>query len=1007
MNEEEVFQSARRIEDPAERRVFVERACAGDTVLVERIAKLLRVCTEDNTFLASPAVETLDTNFREPLESIGSQAGPYRLVELIGEGGFGLVYRAEQEQPVRRSVAIKLIKPGMDSRQTVARFQAEQQALALMNHPSIADIFDCGQTVSGRPWFAMEYVPGNSITDFADEQKMEVRERLVLMLEVCSAVEHAHQKGVIHRDLKPSNILVSRDNGQAQLKVIDFGIAKAVQGSLSGGLSITQGVCLMGTPLYMSPEQVDSSPNNVDTRSDIYSLGVILYELLTGRTPLDRQQLASFSLDQVMKLIREHEPPRPSQVYRSSDSIANSSAVNRGMTISGLAAICRQDLDWIVMKCLEKDKQRRYQSVSELRNDLQRYLNGKTVLAGPPSRILQLRKLIRRNQGAFLAVTAILLSLLLGLGLSVSQAVRATRAEVAAKRDRDIAIAEQSRADEENQIAQAVTRFVMDDLLGQADLSNQPDDSQRDPEVKVKELIRRASQRVGDRFSDKPQIEIAIRRTLSSAWLALGEIPAAVEHAREAVRLSQFQYQPDDRQRQISDQILAQALVEAGQSAEAIQLATQVHDYFQSTLGEDHIDTQRSTGLLASALNIGGLLKESEELLKQTLVRRQQLLGAEHDETLRASYNLATVQAKLGKLGQAEEIFRNSVKQRMQNNQADHPETVREMLALASVLQLQEKFEESERFYHQADELAQELLGHDHPVTLNIANDLANLYASTQREELAGQMYQKVMGARKKKLGDNHPATWDAMNNLAIHLAENGNTDQAMPLLTEVVRLRQETHGMAHLDTVLALNNLAYLHRSLGNEAQAIDCYQDAIQGAEQTLPDDHPQLITMKTNLAIAFRENDLPDRAELLLTEVLAAARKRYGEFSKDVATTLGRLALVLHVQEKFDEAEGIARQQLAIRIQLHPQLWTTAWSRSLLGTILASQDKFDEASTNLVEGATFISKNLDQVPEVGLSNARQSLDWVVEFFEKTGDADQAEYWRGIRDAKFSKDG
>lgn len=1001
MTEEEIFQHARRIEDPAQRDRYLQVACRDEPQQLARIEKLLKIDREETHFLESPALETQTALASFSELSLGSQVGPYRLVELLGEGGFGLVYRAQQDSPVRRQVALKLIKPGMDSQQLLARFQVEQQALAMMNHPNIAAIFDCGHTPSGHPWFAMEYVPGSSITAYCDSQRLDIQKRLTLMLSVCSALEHAHQKGIIHRDLKPSNILASTTSisgsvAETQVKVIDFGIAKAMQGSMIDFPTITQGQCWIGTPLYMSPEQADGRQQDVDTRSDIYSMGTILYELITGKPPLARQQRVDSSIDQVLLAIRETEPTSLSHFFHQATDEAVSSAELRNSSPAAIASYCHRDLNWIVMKCLEKDRQRRYQSASELRGDLQQFLNGGIVQAGPPSALWQLRKMARRYRRTVLAGSAVLLSLIFGLAVSISQAIRATRAETIAQQERDQAIIERKRADDENQVAQAVTQFLIDDLLGQANIANQIDAEPRDPDIKARDLVDRASRKVGDRFQQQPSVEVSVRNTLSSAWLALGDTPAAVEQAREAVRLADSNFTQSDRPCLLARQVLAAALVEAGQAAEATELMAQVREHRLQTLGEDHLDTVQATNQLAKALDAAGKLQESEQLLKDGLVRMQVLLGADHDETLKIQHNLAVLWAKQGKFTEAQTAFRETVDRRIRSGGDDHPMTVRGLLSLASTLQLQEKFAEAEPIYEQADELAKRLLGQDHPVTLSIANDLANLYSSTGRVELAGELYEYVLQHQRRTQGEDNPAVWDAMNNLAIFYAERGKSEQALEMLTEVVQRRTTVHGSAHPDTILGNNNLAYLCQTVGKFDQAVSCYQAAIQGAQQTFPEDHPQVIVLKTNLAGLLMKTDQPHQAEPIYRELSRAILGRYGEISKEYASLLGRWALALHVQGKNTEAESIADKHWSVRMQLFPEQWTTAWAQSLLGRVQAALGKQTEAEDHLLSGANAIIEQMNQVPDSGRENAQQSIDWMVEFYEQTKDSAKADAWR-----------
>jgi serine/threonine protein kinase len=425
-SEKHILETARRL--PAEERtVFLEKTCGADSQTRQRLESQL--AARPSTRTAVPSTygpsgtivtdddATIGETMRVPAEeALGAVIGRYKLVEKIGEGGFGLVYVAEQMEPVKRQVALKIIKLGMDTRQVVARFEAERQALALMEHPNIAKVLDAGATDTGRPFFVMELVRGAKITEYCDRHKLPTRKRLDLFILVCRAIAHAHQKGIIHRDIKPSNILVRLHDGVALPKVIDFGIAKATQGSLTAKTVHTQFDQFVGTPAYMSPEQAEAGGLDVDTRSDIYSLGVLLYELLTGETPLESKNLLARSFDEMRRLIQEWEPQRPStRLHKQNAGDQTTTAQRHGTDVPKLINLVRGDLDWVVMKCLEKDRSRRYDSVVQLTADIQRFLNNEPVMARPPSNLYRFQKLVRRHRLAFAAGSAILASLIIGL----------------------------------------------------------------------------------------------------------------------------------------------------------------------------------------------------------------------------------------------------------------------------------------------------------------------------------------------------------------------------------------------------------------------------------------------------------------------------------------------------------------------------------------------------------------------------------------------------------------
>jgi WD40 repeat protein/serine/threonine protein kinase len=445
--EEELFETARKLTDPAERAAYLEAACVGNPTLRQQLEALLVGYVRSDEFFAYGAKAVDPSRILLPdAEKPGDRIGRYKLLQQIGEGGCGVVYMAEQEVPVHRRVALKVIKLGMDTKSVVARFEAERQVLALMDHPHIAKVFDAGATETGRPYFVMELVCGLKLTDYCDQNQLSTIVRLELFVRVCHAVQHAHQKGIIHRDLKPSNILVTVNDGVAVPKVIDFGIAKAVQGRLSDQTLFTAFEQFLGTPAYMSPEQATMSSLDVDTRSDIYSLGVLLYELLTGTTPFETTELLAAGLDEMRRAIREKEPPRPSTCVAShlaAGHVRLESASQKGAGPEGepgaflrrrpqesnLINLLSGDLDWIVMKCLEKERTRRYETANGLAMDIARYLHDEPVLARPPSLLYRFQKFARRNQLAVVAGLAIILSLLLGISATIWQSVQATHAK--------------------------------------------------------------------------------------------------------------------------------------------------------------------------------------------------------------------------------------------------------------------------------------------------------------------------------------------------------------------------------------------------------------------------------------------------------------------------------------------------------------------------------------------------------------------------------------------------
>jgi serine/threonine protein kinase/WD40 repeat protein len=479
-DEEAILEVARKIAGTEARQDYLRQVCGEDTALCNRVQGLLQVHDEDNGILATDAPSLADTLDVPLTERPGTIIGPYKLLEQIGEGGFGIVFTAEQQQPVRRKVALKVLKPGMDTRQVIARFEAERQALALMDHPHIARVFDGGETASGRPYFVMELVRGVPITVYCDQGHLPVRARLELFVTVCQAIQHAHHKGIIHRDLKPSNILVTMYDDKAVVKVIDFGIAKAIGQQLTEKTLFTNLVQMIGTPMYMSPEQAQMSGLDVDTRSDVYALGVLLYELLSGTTPFDRERLRTAAFDEIRRIIREEEPPRPSTRLSTVGQASAILSANRQSDAKRLSQLFRVELDWIVMKALEKDRNRRYDSASAFAADVQRYLQDDPVLACPPSAWYRLSKIVRRHKVPVLAASLVVLALVSGIIGTTWGLIRATQSERNARGQLFLSLLNQARAGRFSR--QMGQRLASLDALAKA-ASLRPDERLRDEAI--------------------------------------------------------------------------------------------------------------------------------------------------------------------------------------------------------------------------------------------------------------------------------------------------------------------------------------------------------------------------------------------------------------------------------------------------------------------------------------------------------------------------------------------
>jgi len=638
--------------------------------------------------------------------------GSYRLLQQIGEGGMGEVWLAEQTRPIRRQVALKIIKAGMDTAQVVARFEAERQALALMDHPAIATVFDGGSTPAGRPYFAMEYVKGEPITAYCDRQRLGTKERLELFILVCEGVQHAHQKGIIHRDLKPSNVLVALQNDKPVPKIIDFGVAKATTQHLTERSLFTELGVLIGTPEYMSPEQAELTGLDIDTRTDVYALGVLLYELLTGALPFDRKLLREKGLDEVRRTIREVEPPRPSTRITQQGSASTEAATNRRTEPARLASQLRGDLDWITMKALEKDRTRRYDTVMGLANDVRRHLHNEPVVAGPPSTAYRVRKFVRRHR--FGVAAAATFALLL-LGFAATMGVQARRIAQ-----------ERNRANQEAETARQVSSFLQSLFAASKPGTRSPDS------VTVRELLDAGAERIDRELGDQPLVRATLQMTIGEAYLSLGVDPTAqYTHALEVRRqalgprhpdvaqslsaLGEATDTPSERERLLREALemqrdlpgvnaddlvltlirLSSVLSRQGRYGEAETYARDGLRLARTTHPRPHAIVARAWMRLGVALVEKGEPVEGTEALRAALQAALAVYGPRHRTTWGVREQLANAQWAEGQYAQAEATYREILEAQGPVLGAAHPDRGRTLGNLGAALYCQRKYNEA------------------------------------------------------------------------------------------------------------------------------------------------------------------------------------------------------------------------------------------------------------------------------------------------------------------------
>ncbi len=895
-----------------ERAKFLDEACAGDPMLRTEVERLLPHLAHAENFLSQPALGSrIELHDVEDLAAgpggSGRRApltiGPYVLGRLIGEGGFGAVYEALQTVPVRRRVALKVLKAGMDSRQVLARFDAERRALALMEHPGIAKVLDAGETADGRPFFAMEFVEGLHLDEYCARNALGTRERLALFVQVCEAIQHAHHKGVIHRDIKPSNVLVAEHDGRASLKVIDFGIAKAIEHSLGADTLMTETGQFIGTPAYMSPEQVDA--RDVDTRSDVYSLGVLLYELLAGTPPFDAERLRRAGLAEIMRILREEEPPKPS-------TRAGTGGATSVRTKTRTVRELRGDLDWIAMKAIEKDRERRYSTPSELAADIARHLKSEPVLAGPPTAIYRLRKFARRNVVAM--TTALLLSVSLAFGLAGTlwQAQQARLERDKANAAERVATEKRHEAETKADTVLAVLQFVQE-IFG----SVRPAVAQgRVPTVS--EVLDRASERIPGKFDAQPEVEAEIRSMVGSVYRALGRLPEARVHIERAREL---------------------------------RLATS---------GADSPEALFALNNLASLNAEEGRVVEAEAMYRESLATARRVMGPEHLRTLTALNNLAQTLRQLGRPAEAEPLLREALELRMKTAKEDDAFALAARNNIAGVLAATGRLAQSLPLLRETLAIRRRSVGDTHPDTLDSIDTLAVVLAKLGQDNEAAGLFAEELGVLNRIAGPDHAQTLGAEANLAGLQLAQGDIAGAQSGLRRVHESLVRQHGEDDPRTLDVAVKLAWSLCALEHNDEAESLFRRAALGLAGSLGDTHPSVLRARVGLATLLRDTGNLPGAETAFREVLEA----YASSADDLDALVAEhgLAETLRRAGRLGEAEPRLAGAVTKARSMLPQ---AQWQRAIIevdwARCLHELKRDDEAEPLLAASSATLARTL----------------------------------------------
>jgi tetratricopeptide (TPR) repeat protein len=931
MNELDLFEAAIASADPVQRAALLDRECAGKPALRARLEELLAAHGRSNPLLDQPlGAHTIDiprdavkADAATRVETAGTIiAGRYKLLQQIGEGGMGSVWMADQTEPVKRRVAVKLIRAERgQSKRILSRFEAERQAIALMDHPHIARLLDAGTSNSGAPFFVMELVKGVPLTDFCDTHKLGIPERLQLFMQVCAAVQHAHLKGIIHRDLKPSNILVESHDGKPVPKIIDFGLAKATTGlQLTENTLFTAFGTVMGTPLYMAPEQANFNALDVDTRADIYALGVILYELLTGTTPITRDTLKKAALDEILKVIREQEVPTPSSRLSSAES-ASSVAANRQTEPAKLGRFVKGELDWIVLKALAKERDRRYETANGFAKDIERFLNHEPVTAGPPTAAYRLRKFTQRNRGPVIAASLVLLALIagvIGTTLGMVEAMRAAEAEGIAKED---AWEKKRLADEATESERKAKRQEAERAEGERKAKEEAVTKQKEAERNLA-FARKGNEILGSVFAglDPKQIAESGRPLQDVLRQNLGKAVQELEGSAIGDPLEVAAMQAT----------LGKSLLALGEYALAVEVLGKVLQTRRAILGPAHPDTLICMNNLATSYSYLGKSEEYLPLYEEALKLWKATVGPAHPDTLLCMSNLATGYLAVGKRDKALALREETVKLTKETLGPDHRHTLISMHHLGTSYHASGKLNLALPLLEEALKRLKTTLGPDHPETLDCMSSLALGYSAAGKLDLAVPLFEETLKLRKVTLGPTHPATLSSMHNLAMGYSDAGRLDLAVPLYEETLRLTREKFGPDHPDTFGTMNNLALNYQNTGKLDLALPLFEETLKRRTAKLGPDHPATFDSMSNLATAYNAAGKRDKALQLREETLELMKAKLGPHHPDTLTAMSNLAMSYQGAGKLELSVPLMEETLKLQKEIigsdHPRTLTS---------------------------------------------------------------------------------